>query len=160
LGTQVQHDTPFMEQIADTVTVTDPQHPLYGHTFPLLTVRVNRSKTHVTVLLPSGRRRSISRTAITVAPPILNSTTDSPLPVLSVRTMLPLARFIQGLKQLQEEHHATDDIAGDAAPASRVSSITTAVAAPLADPSAPARSSGRHVDPTHAQRRGGKGARA
>jgi hypothetical protein len=149
-----------MEHVADTVTITDPKHPLYGHTFPLLTVRVNRSKTHVTVLLPSGRRRSIPRTAITMTQQCADSTADSPLPVLSVRTMLPLARFIQGLKQLQEEYHATTDTADDSAPPASTADASSPLATSLTDASAPTRSPGRHPDPAHSQRRGGKGARA
>jgi hypothetical protein len=55
---QTQQDTLLFEELSGEVTITDPTHPLYGQTFPLLTIRVNRSKTHVTVLLPTGRRRS------------------------------------------------------------------------------------------------------
>ena len=88
------------------MTITDPTHPLYGHTLPLLTVRVNRSKTHVTVLLPTGRRRSVPRSATDLGRPAEEASHDPPLPVISVRTILPLARFVQGLKQAKEERHA------------------------------------------------------
>jgi hypothetical protein len=88
------------------VTITDPTHPLYGQTFPLLTVRVNRSKTHVTVLLSTGRRRSVPRSATDLEHPVEAVSHDFPLPAISVRTILPLARLVQELKQAKEESHA------------------------------------------------------
>src|SRR6266567_2431868 len=103
---QIQRDTPLFEELSGEVTITDPTHPLYGHTLPLLTVRVNRSKTHVTVLLPTGRRRSVPRSATDLERQADQVSPDSPLPVISVRTILPLARFVQGFKQAKEERHA------------------------------------------------------
>jgi hypothetical protein len=88
------------------VTVTDPTHPLYGQTLPCISVRVHRSNTHVTVLLPTGRRRSVPRSATDLERPAEEASHDLPLPVISVRTILPLARFVQGLKQAKEERHA------------------------------------------------------
>jgi hypothetical protein len=60
---QTQQDTPLFEELSGEVTITDPTHPLYGQTLPCISVRVHRSKTHVTVLLPTGRRRSVPRSA-------------------------------------------------------------------------------------------------
>ena len=103
---QTQRDTPLFEELSGEVTITDPTHPLYGQTLPRLSVRVNRSKTHVTVLLPTGRRRSVPRSATDLERPAEEASPDPPLPVISVRTILPLARFVQGLKQAKEERHA------------------------------------------------------
>ncbi|HEY6406401.1 MAG TPA: hypothetical protein VIY29_02925, partial [Ktedonobacteraceae bacterium] len=69
-------------------------------------MRVNRSKTHVTVLLPTGRRRSVPRSATNLERPAEEVTPDPSLPVISVRSILPLARFVQGLKQAKEERYA------------------------------------------------------
>jgi hypothetical protein len=103
---QTQQDTLLFEELSGEVTITDPTHPLYGQTFPLLTIRVNRSKTHVTVLLPTGRRRSVPRLATNLERLAEESSFDPPLPVISVRTILPLAHLVQGLKQAKEESHA------------------------------------------------------
>ncbi len=103
---QIQRDTPLFEELSGEVTITDPTHPLYGHTLPLLSVRVNRSKTHVTVLLPTGRRRSVPRSATHLERPAEETSHEPTLPVISVRTILPLARFVQALKQAKEERHA------------------------------------------------------
>jgi hypothetical protein len=103
---QTQRDTPLFEALCGEVTITDPTHPLYGQTFPRLTVRVNRSKTHVTVLLPTGRRRSVPRSATDLQHPVEEVSHDLPLPAISVRTILPLARLVHQLKQAKEESHA------------------------------------------------------
>src|SRR2546421_4172193 len=103
---QTQRDTPFFEELSGEVTVTDPTHPLYGRTLPCISVRVHRSKTHVTVLLPTGRRRSVPRSATDLQRPTEEASHDPRLPVISVRTILPLARFVQQLKQAKEDRHA------------------------------------------------------
>src|SRR5947209_9354356 len=103
---QTQRDTPLFEELSGEGTITDPTHPLYGHTLPLLSVRVNPSKTHVTVLLPTGRRRSVPRSATDLERRQEEASHDPFLPVISVRTILPLAYFVQGLKQAKEESHA------------------------------------------------------
>src|SRR5260370_17007284 len=91
---QIQRDPPLFEELSGEVTITDPTHPLYGHTLPLLTVRVNRTKTHVTVLLPTGRRRSVPRSATNLEPPAEETSHDLPFPVTSTRTILPPPRFL------------------------------------------------------------------
>ena len=106
VANQTQRDTLLFEELSGEVTITDPTHPLYGQTFPCLSIRVNRSKTHVTVLLPTGRRRSVPRLATNLERPAEESSSDPPLPVISVRTILPLAHLVQGLKQAKEEGHA------------------------------------------------------
>ena len=103
---QTQQDTPLFEALSGEVTVTDPTHPLYGQTLPCISVRVNRSKTHVTVLLPTGRRRSVPRSATDLARSREEVSHAPPLPIISVRTILPLAHLVQGLKQAKEEGHA------------------------------------------------------
>jgi len=106
VANQTQRDTPLFEELSGAVTITDPAHPLYGQTLPCLSVRVNRSKTHVTVLLPTGRRRSVPRLATNLERPAEESSYDPALSVISIRTILPLAHLVQGLKQAKEESHA------------------------------------------------------
>ncbi|HEY6407323.1 MAG TPA: hypothetical protein VIY29_07645, partial [Ktedonobacteraceae bacterium] len=48
----------------------------------------------------------VPRSATNLERPVEESSYDLPLPVISVRTILPLARFVQGLKQAKEEGHA------------------------------------------------------
>ena len=106
LGNQTQRDTPLLDKVCGEITVTDPAHPLYGQTLPLLPVRINRTPLHVMVLLPSGRRHMVPRAATNLERPVEAVLPPSPLPVISVRTILPLARLVQQLKQAKEESHA------------------------------------------------------
>src|SRR5947208_16469185 len=70
-----QQDTPLLDKVCGEVPVTDPAHPLYGQTLPLLPVRINRIRLHVMVLLPSGRRHMAPRAATNLehsAEPVLS----------------------------------------------------------------------------------------
>ena len=97
LANQTQQDTPLLDKVCGEVTVTDPAHPLYGQTLPQLPVRINRSTPHVMVLLPSGRRHPVPRAATNLERPEEAVSPASPLPSISVRTILPLARLVQQL---------------------------------------------------------------
>ncbi len=103
---RTQQETPLLDRVCGEVTITDPTHPLYGQTLPQLPVRINRSTPHVMVLLPSGRRHMIPRAATHLEHPEEVVLPAFPLPVISVRTILPLARLVQQLKQAKEESHA------------------------------------------------------
>jgi hypothetical protein len=96
----------LFEELSGEVTITDPTHSLYGHIFLRFTVQVNRSKTHVTVLLPTRRRRSVPQSATDQVHPVEEVSHALPLPTIPVRTILPLARLLQQLKQAKEESHA------------------------------------------------------
>ncbi len=143
---QIQRDTPLFEELSGEVTITDPTHPLYGHTLPCISVRVHRSKTHVTVLLPTGRRRSVPRSATNLERGAEEVSHDPPLPVISVRTILPLAHFVQGLKQAQEERHAERQAESIQATASDSTSSTNDLAPASCKQPAATRPLGR---PTH-----------
>ena len=101
-----QQETPLLDRVCGEVTVTDPAHPLYGHTLPQLPMRINHNPLQVMVLLPSGRRHLVPRAATNLERPEEAVSPASPLPSISVRTILPLARLVQQLKQAKEESHA------------------------------------------------------
>src|SRR5437588_8915576 len=103
---QTQQDTPLLDKVCGEVTVTDPAHPLYGQTLPLLPVRINRIPLHVMVLLPSGQRHMVPRAATNLEREGVAVSSAAPLPSISVRTILPLAHLVQQLKQAKEESHA------------------------------------------------------
>jgi Family of unknown function (DUF5372) len=105
-GNHTQQETPLLDKVCGEVTITDPAHPLYGQTLPLLPVRINRKPRHVMVLLPSGRQHMVPRAATNLEHPGEAVSPAAPLPSISVRTILPLARLVQQLKQAKEESHA------------------------------------------------------
>src|SRR6266566_258855 len=110
LANHTQQDTPLLDKVCGEVTVTDPAHPLYGQTLPLLPVRINRIPLHVMVLLPSGRRHMVPRAATNLEHPAEAVSPAAPLPSISVRTILPLARLVQQLTQAKEESHAEQPV--------------------------------------------------
>src|SRR6266581_4862231 len=58
---------------------------------------MNSSTPQVMVLLPTGRRHAIPRAATNRDCSVEVASPASPLPAISVRTMLPLARLVQQL---------------------------------------------------------------
>jgi len=101
-----RQETPLLDRVCGEVTVTDPAHPLYGQTLPQLPMRITHHPLQVMVLLPSGRRHLVPRAATNLEYPEGAISPAVPLPVISVRTILPLARLVQQLKQAKEESHA------------------------------------------------------
>src|SRR6266496_3515452 len=101
-----QQETLLLDRVCGEVTVTDASHPLYGQTLPQLPMRVKHNPLLVMVLLPSGRRHLVPRAATNLEHPAEAVLSASPLPSISVRTILPLARLVQQLKQTKEESHA------------------------------------------------------
>ncbi|MDQ6662410.1 MAG: hypothetical protein M3Z24_15780 [Chloroflexota bacterium] len=69
-------------------------------------MRIKHHPLQVMVLLPSGRRHLVPRAATNLERPEEAISLAVPLPVISVRTILPLARLVQQLKQAKEESHA------------------------------------------------------
>ncbi len=106
LANRTQQGTPLLDRVCGEVTITDPAHPLYGQILPQLPVRINRSTPHVMVLLPSGRRHMVPRAATNLEREGVDGSPAFPLSSVSVRTILPLARLVQQLKQAKEESHA------------------------------------------------------
>ena len=94
---RTQQETPLLDRVCGEVTITDPAHPLSGQTLPQLPVRINRSTPHVMVLLPSGRRHMVPRAATNLEREGVAVSSAFPLPSISVRTTLPLARLVQQL---------------------------------------------------------------
>ena len=69
-------------------------------------MRVKHKPLQVMVLLPSGRRHLIPRAATNLEREAVAGLSATPLPSISIRTILPLARLVQQLMQAKEENHA------------------------------------------------------
>ncbi len=92
------NQTPQSATVADrlisAVTVTDPRHPLSGQRLAVLSLACARGPRFIAVALPDGRRRLIRRAATDLERPIA---TETPVPRVSARTLLPLARYIRSV---------------------------------------------------------------
>lgn len=155
-----QQETPLLDRVCGEVTVTDPTHPLYGQTLPRLPMRVNRHPLQVMVLLPSGRRHLVPRAATNLERPEETVSPAAPLPSISVRTILPLARLVQQLKQAKEESHAEQTASPIHPTEPGVSSSHDDLSAASPEPSTTTRAPGRRPHSARAHSRTRQGGQA
>ena len=127
-GRRTLQTAPDFERVVSIITVTDPRHPLYGQRLKLLSLRCGRGPAYIVVALPDGRRRLLRRAATDLQRPLAPRTV---LPLISVRTLLPLARHIRSMLSTSSEEvsHVNSSPAG--------SSCATAPDAPASIASTP-----------------------
>jgi hypothetical protein len=78
------------------VTVTDPQHPLFGNRFAVLGERSGRGSAFVVVELADGRRRSIRVACTDLAEATVRPLSPPPeVGRISVRTLIPLMQHLR-----------------------------------------------------------------
>ena len=92
------------------VTITDPQHSLFGQRLALTNERSGRGPAYVVVRLPDGRRRSIRISATDLnASDCLGRTPAASLPRISVRILIPLAQHLDRILNLLTEEVICDE---------------------------------------------------
>src|SRR5947208_17185840 len=94
-GHRTSQSATVSDRLVDPVRITDPRHALFGQRFDLSPVSEPRSG-WVSVLLADGRRRWLPRTA-TDLDLACETMPNHALPRVSVRTLLPLARYVEAL---------------------------------------------------------------
>src|SRR5215470_15052750 len=62
-SSKTHHTTLVTDKILSLVTITDPIHPLFQHTLPVVRQTLWRGKPQVVVRLTTGRTRSVPITA-------------------------------------------------------------------------------------------------
>ena len=100
---QAQRDASRLDRLALWVTVTDPQHPFFGRTFPVVRPVSGRGNGRLLIRLPDGEIRVIPRAAtdlVGASPPAGQA---SEVPRVSVRTLLPVAQYVRSLIRAAEE---------------------------------------------------------
>jgi len=106
--TQIRQDATDLDGLPRQVTIIDPVHPLYGRTFPVVRASSPRGKSNLILLLPDGQPRSVPRSATDFDGPTEQPPAARPLPLISVRTILPVAQLVQSmLLAIEEGHHDT-----------------------------------------------------
>jgi len=86
------------------VTIIARSHPLYGRRVAVVCEGSPGGKEFLTVELANGQRRSIASTDTEFASEGKNEKEESGLLRVSVRTMLPVAKFIREQLRTTEEH--------------------------------------------------------
>lgn len=86
-----------MDQVTPQVTIIDPAHPFFGRTFPLVRRNSPHGQPHVVVVPQVATDFETNETT-------LQQPLDRPfLPVISVPTILPLARLVKTKIRAAEE---------------------------------------------------------
>jgi hypothetical protein len=121
-------------------------------------MRVKHKPLQVMVLLPSGRRHLIPQAATNLERSGEAELSAAPLPSISIRTILPLARLVQQLMQAKEESHAEQPLSIIDSPELCHSRSSNDLPAASPKPSAATRFSGRrsHSARTHGQTKQGE----
>jgi hypothetical protein len=110
------------------VRVIDATHPLYGQRLAISAGEASRRIGWIRVVLPDGRHRWIARKATDLDDAACEARPNRDLPAVSVRTLLPLAEYVQArLSAAREEVDGTSGPAADLA-------VRTGIAGSLADP--------------------------
>jgi hypothetical protein len=123
-------------------------------------MRINRTPLHVMVLLPSGRRHLVPRAATNLERPEGAALPVAPLPVISVRTIVPLARLVQRLKQAKEESHAEQTASTIHPTEPCVSSFRDDLSSTSPEPPAATRTPDRRPHSAHARSQAKQGGRS
>ena len=131
--TRSHQNTPIVDRLVSRVTITDPSHPLFKRTFPVIRIPRHCCATPVVIVeLPNGEHRRIPCSATDLQGPI---SSQVPLAPISVRTLLPLANRVRRLLGVAEER---PDENPDQFAASTDDSTPPTSAADMASPTAPA----------------------
>ena len=134
---QAQRDASEFDRVVPTVTVTDPCHPLNGRTCELVRPVSSRGKAMLTLRLPDGQLRSVPRAATDIDGHSQVAVSREG-PLISVRTLLPVARLVRLMIT------ATEEVACDVA--LRSGSTSTAAAPVPPSPSHLASAGARSPD--------------
>ncbi len=133
-GHQTLSDATTVDGLISVVTVTDPRHALHGQHLAVLSLGCSRGPRFIAVALPDGRRRLIRRAATDLERP---ATTEPPVPRVSARLLLPLARHIRSLVTLtstETTHAAASSRSNIPASISPMQDATTAAMASVVSP--------------------------
>jgi len=103
--TQKQQNAPLSDRVVSAVTITEPTHPLFGQTLPVIRIPASALiEPTIIVQLPNGEHRRLPQAATDLAlAPRDRIVSTVPLLPISVRTLLPLAHAVRCLLEVREE---------------------------------------------------------
>lgn len=101
---QTQQNATQAERLA-RVTIIDPTNPLYGRCFRACktTLRDGDDSGSVTIVLPDGQHRVVALQSTSLGKQNKEVLLDSNLPLVSVRTILPVVRLLRDKRILRGE---------------------------------------------------------
>jgi hypothetical protein len=127
-GRRTRQNATISEWLPSRIRVIDATHPLFGQWLAVSADGASRRIGWIRVVLPDGRQRWIARKATDLDDAACGAGPNRGLPLVSVRTLLPLAEYVRArLSSAREEVDGTSGPAADPA-------VRTGIAGSLADP--------------------------
>jgi hypothetical protein len=111
---RTSQDAPLLDRVVSRVAITDPTHPLFGQTLPVVPKPSSKGPAFLLVRLPGGEQRSILRAATNPDRQAAGEAVPKTLLPVSVRTLLALAHQVGRFKQAAEE--SSDETRSDFPP--------------------------------------------
>ena len=127
-GRRTRQNTTISERPVPRVRVTDGAHPLFGQWVAVSAIEASRRIGWIRVVLPDGRQRWIARKSTDLDEAACGAGPNRDLPLVSVRTLLPLAEYVRA--RLSSAREEVDGTAGPAADPA----VCTGIAGSIADP--------------------------
>ncbi len=127
-GRRTRQNTTVRERLLPGIRVIDAAHPLFGQRLVVSAAGASRRIGWIGVVLADGRHRWIPREATGLDDTACEAGPNRDLPLVSVRTLLPLAEYVRArVSSAREEVHGTSGPAADPA-------VRTGITGSLADP--------------------------
>ena len=103
-------NAPLLDGHISHVTITNPQHGLYGQRFELVSLETTRGRDFIVFKLPNGRHRSIRRSHTDLSVPLVEGCERSTsIPRVDVATLLTLMRHLRSTLALPTPEVIRDD---------------------------------------------------
>src|SRR5262249_25096993 len=94
-GRRTRYNATVLERLPPIARVLDATHPLCGQQLEVIASGASRRIGWVRVVLPDGRHRWIPQKAMDLEEAACEVEPNRDLPLVSVRTLLPLAEYVQ-----------------------------------------------------------------
>jgi len=98
----LKHDDIEIETVPLTVQIIDPEHPLFGTTYPIVSLATPHGRNWLAMEMPCGSIRVISHEVTSLNRELLDLDVLQQLPRISIPLILRLQQMIQKLMQKKE----------------------------------------------------------
>src|SRR6267143_1830894 len=124
-GRRTRRDATIAERLLPRIRVIDAVHPLFGQTLEVSPSGLIRRIGWIRVVLPDGRHRWVPQKATGLDVSACEARPNRDLPLVSVRTLIPLAEYVRArLSALRERFDETSGHTADPAVRSGIAGST------------------------------------
>jgi hypothetical protein len=129
---RTRRDATVAERLLSRIRVTDAAHPLFGQPLEVSASGPSRRIGWIRVVLPDGRHRWVPQKATDLNVSACEARPNRDLPLVSVRTLLPLAEYVRArLSAAGERFDETSGHTADPAVRAGIAGSTTDLGAEI-----------------------------